>query len=175
MKRTSLVTVLVLAVIGAAGAGLIQSLLANAGRPIITAPVTLPLALAAIGAILIALALPIRRMTQSGRQRDVAPRRTAALRQTAGPVDPFYATRVVMLAKASALTGALFTGAGAGMLVYLLTRSAIPGTGAVGAAVAALVGSAVLLACGLVAESMCRIPPSDDDDEDGDQPVREQP
>jgi hypothetical protein len=83
-----------------------------------------------------------------------------------GPVDPFYATRVVMLAKASALGGGLLTGGGIGLLVYLLSRSVAPGVGSLGLTIAALVGAVVLLAGGLIAELMCRIPPDDDSDDD---------
>ncbi|MBK0296600.1 DUF3180 family protein, partial [Bacillus sp. S34] len=42
----------------------------------------------------------------------------------ARPVDPLYATRVVVLAKASSICGALFGGFALGLVVYLLTRSA---------------------------------------------------
>lgn len=163
MKRTSASTLLILAVVGGASMSLVQVALASSGRPIVTAPVTLPLALAAIGAIVVSLAIPIRRMTRGLSQDSARP--TAP----AGPVDPFYATRIVMLAKASALSGALLTGAGAGMIGYLLTRSVLPGVGSIAATVAAAVGAAVLLACGLVAESMCRVPPSNDDDDDDDE------
>lgn len=163
MKRTRVTTLILLALVGALGAGLLQLGLAAAGRPTISPPITLPLALAAIGAIVVTLAVPIWRMT-----RGAGPAR--------GPVDPFFATRVVMLAKASALSGALLTGGGVGVLVYLLTRSVTPGVGSTGAAVATIVGAAVLLTCGLVAEFMCRIPPTDDDEDDEDhRSVRVQP
>lgn len=166
MKRTNVSTLLILAIIGAAGAGLVQAALATSGRPVVNPPVTLPLALAAIGAIVVILAMPIRRMTQGPPSRN-------ANRLSPGAVDPFYATRVVMLAKASALSGALLTGVGIGMLGYLLSRSVLPGTGALGATIGATAGAAVLLACGLVAEFMCRIPPEDDEDgDDGQKPIR---
>ena len=152
MKRTRVSTLVVLLVFGAGAGGLLQVALAAAGRPIVMLPVTLPLAFAAIGAIVVTLAVPIRKMTRGSSR---------------GPVDPFYATRVVMLAKASSLSGALTTGAGLGMLVYLLSRSVMPGVGSVGAAVASIGGAAVLLVCGLIAEFMCRIPPSDDGEGDG--------
>ncbi|HEY0260882.1 MAG TPA: DUF3180 domain-containing protein, partial [Lacisediminihabitans sp.] len=91
------------------------------------------------------------------------------------PIDPFYATRVLVLAKASALSGALLTGFGIGITVYLLTRSVVP-VSSVGPAVATIIGSGVLLAGGLVAEHMCTIPPGDDDDDDpGKKAVRVTP
>lgn len=165
MRRTSVSALLVLALIGGVLAGLVQTALAGSGRAVLVAPVTLPIALAAIGAIVIVLALPIRRMTRGPRRGAAAAQTATAARPGGDPVDPFYATRVVMLAKASALTGALLSGVGAGMLVYLLSRSVVPGVGSVASAALGLVGAIALLVCGLVAEHMCRIPPRDEDDD----------
>jgi len=157
MTRTRVTSLLVLAVVGVVLAGLLQVALASSGRPVVQLPYSLPLALAAIGAIVVTLAVPIRRMTRGPAH---------------APVDPFYATRVVALAKASALGGALLGGVGGGMLAYLLTRSAPPPSGSIAAAVAEGVGALVLMGCGLVAEQMCRVPPSDDDESDDERPIR---
>ena len=157
MKRTGAVTLIVLAVIGGVLAGLLQLALAASGRPVFTTAVTLPFSLTAIGAIIVSLAIPIRRMTRGS---------------TSGPVDPFYATRIVLLAKAACLSGALFVGATAALLIYLLSRSATPALESVGLAIAAMIGAAVLLSCGLVAETMCRIPPEDKDDDEDNKPLR---
>ncbi len=157
MKRTRVTTLLVLALIGAAIGSLVELALQANGRPIIGLPVTLAIALAVIGGIVVSLAVPIRKMTRA----------TSAPR-----VDPFYATRIVMLAKASAVTGSLMVGVGIGVLAYLLTRSII-GVGSVTQAIATLIGAGVLLAGGLLAEHMCSIPPRDDDDNDaGKEPVK---
>lgn len=156
MKRTRVTTLIFVAVIGGALIAMSNLSLATNGRPIITLPLTLGIALAAIGGIIVTTAVPILRMTRS----------TSAPR-----VDPFYATRIVMLAKACAITGALGVGVGVGALVYTLTRSAIP-VGSVAQAIVTIVGAGLLLAGGLVAEYMCRIPPSDDDNEPGKEPVQ---
>ncbi|CAN5403859.1 hypothetical protein BH10ACT4_BH10ACT4_09070 [soil metagenome] len=160
MKRTNISTLVLLALIGGIGGGFLETLLASAGRPIVLPPVTLALALLAIGIMVVVLALPIRRLTRG---------------KATQPIDPFYSTRVLVLAKASALSGSLVTGFGVGVLVYLLSRSVVPGVGSVGLAVATLVGAAALLAGGLVAEHMCTIPPRDDDDDEGDRAVRVRP
>lgn len=150
MKRTSILALVLVALIGGVGGGLLETALAVSGRPIVLPPITLAVALLAIGIMVIVLAMPIRRLTHGkSRQR----------------VDPFYSTRVLVLAKASALSGSLISGFGAGVLVYLLTRSVVPGIGSIGPAVAAIVGAACLLAGGLVAEHMCTIPPGNDDDD----------
>lgn len=152
MKRTTPASLIALGLVGLVVTALLEFALSATGRAIIIPPVTLAIALAAIGVFLIFLAAPIRRVAQG---------------KSTQSVDPFYATRVVMLAKASALGGALLTGAAIGVVVYLLTRPVPPALGSVGLTVASIIGAAILLACGLIAEFMCRIPPGDDDDDDG--------
>lgn len=157
MKRTRTSTLVTLAVVGAAVGALGELALASNGRPIIGLPITLALALAVIGGIVVWLAVPIRRMTRAA---------------GAPKVDPFYATRILMLAKACAVTGALIVGVAIGVLFFLLTRTVV-GVGSVTQAIAAIIGAGVLLAGGLVAEFMCRVPPSDDDDDTpGKEPVK---
>jgi len=148
VKRTNIGVLVLLAAIGAIGGAFLETGLTASGRPIIIPPITLAIALAAIGGIVVSLAVPIRRLTRG---------------KATAPVDPYYATRVLVLAKASSLTGALVTGVGIGAVFYLLSRS-IVAEGSVGAAIATVIGAAVLLAGGLIAEHMCSVPPSDDDD-----------
>lgn len=151
MKRTSAVTLVLLGAICTVACGLLEVALAAAGRPIFLPPLTLGLALLVIGILIVVLALPIRRMTQG---------------KSSQPIDPFYATRVLVLAKASALSGAVGTGVGAGVTIFLLTRSIIPDIASLSLPIITLVGAICLLIGGLVAEMMCTIPPDDDDDDD---------
>lgn len=151
MKRTNFGLLVLLAALGAVGGAFLETGLTAAGRPIIIPPVTLAIALAAIGGIVIALAVPILRLTRG---------------KANAPVDAYYATRVLVLAKASALTGAILTGFGIGITFYLLSRS-IVAQGSVGMAIITVIGAGVLLAGGLIAEQMCAVPPRDDDDDDG--------
>lgn len=145
MKRTTALTLIIFAMAGGAVGVLLQLGLAQAGRPGINPPLSLAVVLAAIGVIDIALAWPVRRAAKGVRK---------------ARVDPFYATRVVVLAKASSISGALLAGAAAGFVVFLLTRS-MPPVGSIGSAIVALIGASVLMVCGLVAETMCRLPPDD--------------
>jgi hypothetical protein len=160
MKRTRVSTLVLLVIIGGLMGGLVEVALAASGRAIIIPPLTLPIALAAIGVIIILLAIPIRRLTKG---------------KTKAPIDPYYALRVVMLAKACSISGSLVVGLSIGMIIYLLTRLALPGVGSIGLAIASLVGAAILLAAGLIAEFMCTIPPSDPDDDSGKKPIRVRP
>jgi len=139
---------LLLALLGGGAGWFLETLLVSAGSPAFIPPYTLAVVLAAIGVIVVFVARPVYR----------AVRRTATTR-----VDPFYATRAVVLAKASSLTGALFGGVAAGVLVFLLTRSVVPAGGAVAMTIVTIAGSVILLAGGLIAEKMCTLPPDDDD------------
>ena len=139
---------LLLAVLGGGAGWFLETLLVSAGSPAFIPPYTLAVVLAAIGVIVVFVARPVYR----------AVRRTATTR-----VDPFYATRAVVLAKASSLTGALLGGMAVAVLVFLLTRSVIPPVGSLAQAIATAVAGVLLLAGGLVAEKMCTLPPSDDD------------
>jgi hypothetical protein len=148
MKRTNVLTPVLLALIGGVGGGFLEAALATSGRRIVLPPLTLGLALLAIGVMVVVLALPIRRLTRG---------------KTVHPIDPYYSTRVLVLAKASALGGSLIAGFGAGVLVYLLSRSVMPAVGSVLQVVVTLLGAAGLLVGGLIAENMCSIPPDDDE------------
>lgn len=152
MKQTRGSTIVLFVVIGAVAGGFLDAGLAASGQPVIIPPYSLALVLGALGVLVVLAAVPVRRAV-----RDRMPAK----------VDPFYATRVVVLAKASSLTAALLAGGALGIVIYLLSRSVVPGVGSVLMAVATTVGAAVLLIGGLVAERMCTVPPEDDDDKHG--------
>ncbi|HEU4807320.1 MAG TPA: DUF3180 domain-containing protein [Homoserinimonas sp.] len=145
MKRTSALSLAVFAVVGLALGVLVQVWLAQTGQPGVQPPLTLAIGLSLIGLVDIALAWPIRKVAKG----------TAKAR-----VDPFYATRVVVLAKASSITGALLAGAAAGFALYLLSRT-MPPVGSIGFFISMFAGAVVLMVCGLVAEHMCKLPPDE--------------
>ncbi|QHC69450.1 DUF3180 domain-containing protein [Rathayibacter sp. VKM Ac-2801] len=148
MRRTRISTLLGLGLAGAVAGFLLDLAIAAAGRPVLIPPLTVPLTLIVVAALVLGFAIPIHRATKGTLRR---------------PIDPFRAMRVVVLAKASSHVGALLLGASGGILVYLLSR-AITSLGSVWQDVATIVGALVLLVAGLVAEHLCTIPPSDDDD-----------
>ena len=146
MTRTKPVSLLLLAVMGGAVMWFIETALAASGRAIVIPPITLGVALLLIGIIIVVMALPVRRVSR-GRPN--------------ARVDPFYATRVLMLAKASSLSGALLGGGGLGIVGYLVSRSVVAAPSAITMSVIAAVGAILLLVAGLVAEHMCSLPPED--------------
>ncbi|MEQ6896537.1 DUF3180 domain-containing protein [Microbacterium sp. KR10-403] len=152
MKRTGPASLIVAAVLGAGAGYLFDQLLTSAGRPTFTPQLSLPVLLLALGVIVVLLALPIRRATQG----------TAD-----APVNPFHAVRIAMLAKASSLVGAVFTGVSVGLILFLLTRPAEPSVGSLSALIGTAVCAVLLLVGGLIAEHLCTIRKDDDDKHPG--------
>lgn len=76
------------------------------------------------------------------------------------PVQPLVAARAVLVAKASALSGAIMAGLWAGLLAHVLPRSAEVAAAASDSAAAAvgLLSSLVLVAGALWLEHCCRTP-----------------
>lgn len=147
MSRTNPATLVLIALASGVIGWATQIFLVSTGRSMILPPVSLTVVLVLIGVVLISFAVPVYRTARG----------TAAQ-----PVDPFYATRVVVLAKASSVGGALFVGGAASILAFVLTRPVVPAVGSIAVTVAAVVGAVVLLVAGLVAERMCTLPPDDE-------------
>lgn len=147
MTRTRPLTLVIAALVGVASAYGLDSLLALRGFAVVVPPVSLAIALVLIGGVLVALAWPVRRAAAGERR-----------------IDPFYALRVVVLAKSSAVAGALLAGASAGVLLYLVTRAVVP-LGSSLAAGGTAVAAVLLLVAGLVAEHWCALPPDDPTEE----------
>lgn len=153
MKPTRASVLVSVALVTAVAGFAVDAVLASRSAPTLLLSVPLGLTLAFIGIAVVLMARPVRRHARDGAGR-------------ARPVDPMYATRVVVLAKASSIGGALFGGFAVGLLVYLLSRSATPSLGSTLPNAVALAGAVVLTVCALVAERMCVAPPSDDDEDD---------
>lgn len=152
MKRTSAAVLIIAAALGLAAGFLLDQTLTAVGRATFTPSVTLPIFLVLLGAIVVALALPIRRATRG---------------KLAAPVNPFWALRIAMLAKASSIVGAAITGFAGGLALFLLTRPVPPSVGSMGAVIGTAVCAAALVAAGLYAEHLCTIRKDPDDEQPG--------
>ena len=153
MTRTRSGTLVLLVVIGTVVGFLLQIGLAAASLAKFRPEYTFGATLALIAIVVVALAVPVYRATHG------------PLRH---PVDSFYATRVVVLGKASSLAGALLSGLGVGLVFELLIHSSTTTGDSVLRVLATLGGAVLLLAGGLVAEFLCRVPPHDDDEDHPD-------
>lgn len=153
MKRTDPLALIVAAVLGGGAGFVIDQVLTTSGHPTFTPPIGLTILLVVLGGACIALAWPIRRSVRD---------------QKAPRVDPFRALRIAVLAKASSLVGAAVGGAGLGLIVFLTTRPVSAPIGSMGAIIAAVGASIVLVVAALVAEHMCTLPKDPDDREHPD-------
>ncbi len=88
------------------------------------------------------------------------------------PVNPLVVARYVLVAKASATAGALFTGAYGGILLWVVQQRDRLTAAAddVLPAAAGLIGSVLLVVAALWLERSCRIPDRPEDDRDADRP-----
>lgn len=147
MTSTRPSLLLVVGLLAGVGGWFVEVAFVAAGKAAMIPPLTLGAAAGIIGIVVAVLAVPVYRV---------------ARKVPGAQVDPFYATRIVLLAKASSLAGALATGATGAILCFLLTRSVVPVAGSVSASAFAVTGAVILLVGGLVAERMCTLPPDDD-------------
>ncbi|MGY1639634.1 DUF3180 domain-containing protein [Geodermatophilus sp. SYSU D00703] len=121
-----------------------------------------PIGVLAVAELLGARTLRARLAAQRDR-RPPAERGHAPVR----PVEPMMVARLAVLAQASAYVGAVFLGIWIGLLLYVvpaLSRLQAAGGDTV-AGVIGVVCSAALVGAALWLESVCRIPPSPQDDE----------
>ena len=146
MRRTSPFALIVIAIVGAVVGWLLQVGLTASGAPTVIPPATLYSVLFILAFGLLLLGRPVRRLVRGKSQR---------------PVDPFYAMRILVLAKASGLTGALLVGAAASFLGYAISRAGSAAVPAFWPDVLTGVGALALCIAGLIVEWWCRIPPQD--------------
>jgi hypothetical protein len=146
VKRTSPVALIGIAIAGAVIGWLLQVGLVAGGSPSLIPPATLYSVLFILAFGLLLLGRPVRRLVRGTAKR---------------PLDPFFAMRVLVLAKASSLTGALLVGAAVALLVYAITRADTVVTPGFWPDVLTGAGALVLVVAGLIVESWCRIPPED--------------
>jgi Protein of unknown function (DUF3180) len=151
VKRTGAGILLVSAALGLAAGFLLDQVLTSTGRATFTPAVSLPMMLVLLGAVVVVLAVPIRRAT----------------RGSGSGVNPFRAVRVAMLAKASSIVGAAIGGLALGLLLFLVTRPVTPSLGSMATVIATAVCGALLVAAALVAEHLCTIRKDDDDEQPG--------
>ena len=152
MKRTGATILIVAALAGGVIGFLLDMGLTAAGRPTFVPAASLPTVLVLLGAIVVAVAVPVFRASRG---------------RTGRRIDPFRALRIAMLAKASSLVGAAATGFALGLLAFVSTRPFTPSLGSWGSIIATAVCGAVLVVAGLVAEQLCTIRKDDEDEHPG--------
>lgn len=129
---------------------LLPKLVVNNGGAIPISPWNIIVTLPLIGIILLVMAIPMfkYRAALNARVKDSTKPRPM-------PMNPFYAVRLVLLAKAISISGAIFSGWHIGVVWLQLTSPVI--TAATMQNVLALVGSLLMTICAIIVERICRI------------------
>lgn len=150
MKPTKIMTLVGWAVSATTAGYLLPKLVVNNGGAIPISPWNIIVTLPLIGIILLLMAIPMfkYRAALNARAKDSAKQRPM-------PLNPFYAVRLVLLAKAIAISGAIFFGWHVGVVWLQLTSPVI--TAATMQNVFALIGSLVMTVCAIIVERVCRI------------------
>jgi hypothetical protein len=149
MTFTKLSTLIIFALSGAVLVGVGQWAATRLGENALIPPITWGVTLFLLGAIVISLAWPVRESV-------TRPVKTSL-------IDPLYATRVLLLAKASAVSGSGLAGGALGLGGFFLSRPVVSAS-ALWAVGFALLGALVLMAGALLAERWCAYPPDDTGD-----------
>lgn len=141
--------VALIAVLATAASWALLDLWAGSGGDPLPLPWTAVAGTVALAIAVVSLGVPVRRWVAGRRDR---------------PLDPLYAARAFVLAKAAAYGGAVLTGWYAGQALSLLPD--VVGVRRERLVMAALAAAAAvgIIVAGLVVQRWCRVPPSDDDD-----------
>lgn len=146
MKPTRLVTLLGWAISATTAGYLLPKLIVANGGAVPVSQLNIIITLPAIAIILLLAAIPVFKYNR-------------ALKKSSGVaikrVNPFYAVRLVLLAKAVAIAASIFAGWHIGLVWFQATSPVI--SPAIWQNVAGLVGSLVMLVVGIVVEKACRI------------------
>ena len=134
----------------------ITQLFAGFGQAFPQSPLSLLLTMPLIGIAVVLAALPIYRYRRAVENYTDGPR-------PARP-NPFYALRVLLLSRATALAGMVFVGWHLGALLWLTVFSVAP-QGPVQLTSLGILSSLVMLAGGLIGQQFCRAPKGGSGDE----------
>lgn len=150
MKPTKIMTLLGWAVSATTAGYLLPKFVVNSGGAIPISPLNIIITLPLIGILLLLMAIPMFRYRKASlaRVKDSAKPRPM-------PMNPFYAVRLVLLAKAIAISGAIFAGWHIGVVWLQLTSPIVPSSTWQNAF--ALLGAILMTACAIIVERICRI------------------
>lgn len=149
LDRLNPLASLVAATLGIVAGLFVQFFLSGRGLSPLVPPLSLPVTLVCIAAVLLGFGIRLRRN----------------LTNRKGVVNPFHAVRLLATARAGQLAGGLLGGFGGGLALSLLGRSVpAPATSWV-PMLLVFFGGLTLVICAMITERMCRVPPGDGTDE----------
>jgi hypothetical protein len=172
MKTTRPIVLVLAILVGAISAGFFGTFQVSHGHALPVSGVSLTFTMLGVGVILAGLAYPIYRYRKQSlvfakalTQDSTAPRPKR--------LDPFYAVRVLALAKAVGFASALIAGWHFGLVALQLSTPVV--TQGVWKNVGGLIGSVASMAVALAVEQICKIPNGGADDSDGAKPSSAEP
>jgi hypothetical protein len=159
MKPTRLRFLLLIALPTALAGYFVATVLVGRGFQVPVSPINLLVTLAAIAVLLLALSIPIWRYRSAIREN---------VKKRPKRVDPFYAVRVLLLAKASSIAGSLFAGWHIGVVVFQLLSPVVIAELALQNFLGFLSSIALVIGAYLT-EQLCKLP--EDPMPDSNEPV----
>lgn len=155
MRQTRIITLVLAAIVSAVGAYSVVKISVSAGLQVPVSQWSLILTLIVIGVVVLILAIPMIRYRR-------ALLAVASGKSSAKPkrVDSFFAYRLLLLAKATAISGTLFLGWHFGVLAYQFA-SPVVASGLLPQSIWACVASAFMAVAGLIVERICKLPDTD--------------
>ncbi|MFM5904338.1 MAG: DUF3180 domain-containing protein [Microbacteriaceae bacterium] len=156
MKPTKVSALFAYAFASALAAFGVSAFLVRNGFSLPISPVNLLLTLPTISVVFLIMAWPILRYRASVKRAIAKPE--TAKSTLIKRVDPFYAMRVALLSRAISISGSIFLGWHAGVLVALLRAPEASASG-IWQLVFGLLGSISMIVVGLIVENACRVPP----------------
>lgn len=160
MKSTKVLNLVLAAAVGFAVNFVITKFAIANGSGVAIIPASLDVSLLAIAVIELLIAIPIFRFRRDLR-RFVKTKTTAQSQARIRRVDAFYAVRVLALAKATSIFGALFLGFAAALVVSQVLLPVIPD--AIIKNIIATFVSFVVVVVALLIERACRLPKQSDE------------
>jgi hypothetical protein len=156
MKPTKLSILLLISLPSTLASFFVASFMVGRGLQVPVSPANLLITLAAISVVLLALAIPIWRYRSALKQKSS---------QRPKRVNPFYAVRVLLLAKASSLAGALFASWHLGVVVFSLSGAVVVQSLVLQNSFG-FIASVMLIVAALITEQICRLPQDQEPDPD---------
>ena len=150
MKQTQIMTLVAWAISATTAGYLLPQILINNGGSIPISPWSIVITLPLIAIALVVMAIPIYRY----RRAILEIAKTKSLTRPKR-LNPFYAVRVLLLAKSIAISGSIFTGWHLGVVWLQATSPVIPSSTLQNAL--ALIGSFLMTAIALIVERICKI------------------
>jgi hypothetical protein len=150
VKPTKVLTLIGWVVPATTAGYLLSKIITSNGGQVPVTPINLLLTLVAISIILAGFAVPMLRY-----RRALADQQKNSSSPRPKRLNPFYAVRLLVLAKATAMSGALFTGWHIGVIWMQLSSPVT--TDSIWQNAGGLIASIAMVIVGLVVERICRI------------------